>query len=614
MSVRIPEEKISEIKNSVNIVDLISEIVRLRKTGKNFVGLCPFHSEKTPSFTVNPDKQIFYCFGCGQGGDVFNFLMKQDNLSYPEAIRAAAAKVGIAVPDRKTIFAGQYQKTDKERILEINKEAMDYYRSILLHPKLGKPASVYLQNRGIAPAIIDRFNVGYAPKGWNSLSAFFSKKSVASADLEKAGLVVSKKEGTGVYDRFRNRIIFPIIDVRMQPIGFGGRAIDDEMPKYLNSPETPAYVKSRSLFGLHLAKNKCRSENAVYIVEGYFDCIMLHQYGLENAVATLGTALTAEHIRTLKGFADKMILVFDSDDAGIKAAQRSVPLFIEQNVKARIMVLPRGHDPDSYMRDHGTQNFMRLSQNALDIIGFLIDSAVKKHGMAPEGKLLVLHDMIEPFAMIADPVARSLYIRQLSERLSVDETAISTKINEHIKNMKGNQNTGSAGDLQFIGQNGIQNKRFSDPRSRGTRLERRIISMMLQFSDIIPDIKDYDVLGSFEDKKLKSIAGYILKAENKGENFISEILSCSEDETEKHIVLELGISNDIWEHAGCVRLIHQFLENAGVRREKDFLHQIKAAEKQDDQELLLRLLREKQKKAVRNKKEKMSRVHGCLKK
>jgi DNA primase len=611
LSVRIPDEKISEIKSSVDIVDLISEVVRLKKTGKNFVGLCPFHSEKTPSFTVSPDKQIFYCFGCGQGGDVFRFLMKQDNLSYPEAIRSLAVKVGIAVPDREAVYTGQYQKTDKERVLEINKDAMMYYRETLQSDKMGKPASVYLKNRGITPAIIDRFNIGYAPKGWNSLSGFFVKKRVSLADLEKAGLAISKKDGPGVYDRFRNRIIFPIMDVRAQTIGFGGRSIDDEMPKYLNSPETPAYVKSRSLFGLYLAKSKCRTENTVYIVEGYFDCIVLHQYGLENTVATLGTALTTEHIRILKGYVDKMILVYDSDDAGIKAAQRSVPLFIEQNVKARILVLPKGHDPDSYMRDHGAQNFERLAEKAMDIVGFLIDSAVKKHGMTPEGKLLVLHDMIEPLAAVADPVARALYTRELSERLSVDETAISSKITEHSKNTGDMQSTRSESDLRVTQQNRMGT---GGSGSKGRRLERRIIEMMLQFPDIIPDVRNYGVLDNFEDNQLKTIGKRILKVENKGNYLVSEISDCIEDEAEKHMILELGISDDIWEHAGCVRLIHQFLENAGARREKDFLHQIKAAEKQDDQELLLRLLDEKQRKAVRNKKEKTLRIHGCLKK
>jgi DNA primase len=613
LSVRIPEEKISEIKNSVNIVDLISEVVRLKKAGKNFVGLCPFHSEKTPSFTVSPDKQIFYCFGCGQGGDIFHFLMKQDNLSYPEAIRSLAVKVGIPVAESETFNKGPLQKTDKERVLEINQEAMRFFRETLKNDKTGKPASLYLTNRGIAPAIIDRFTIGYAPNAWNGLSGFFFRKRISASDLEKAGLAISRKESAGVYDRFRNRIIFPIMDIRMQTIGFGGRSIDDQMPKYLNSPETPAYVKSRSLFGLHLAKDKCRTENAVYIVEGYFDCIMLHQYGVENTVATLGTSLTAEQIRILKGYAEKMILVFDSDDAGIKAAARSIALFVEQNVKARILVLPTGHDPDSYMREFGAKSFEGLAKKASDAVGFLIDCAVKKHGMTPEGKLLVLQDLIEPLAAVTDPVARSLYIREFSERLSVDETAISDKINQHSKNTGGVQVRPTESDFRFELQSSNGSKGYQDLGLKGCRLERRIVAMMLQFTDIISDIINYDVLENFENKHLRSIGETILKAADKGGHFVSEVLSGIEDEEVKLTVLELAISDDIWEHAGCVRLIHQFLENAKVRREKDFLHLIKAAEKKDDQELLLRLLNEKQKKAVQHKKEKMSRVRGCLK-
>ncbi len=614
MSVRIPEEKISEIKNSVNIVDLISEVVRLKKAGKNFIGLCPFHSEKTPSFTVSPDKQIFYCFGCGQGGDIFHFLMKQDNLSYPEAIRSLAAKLGISVADQETFNKGPLQKTDKERVLEINQEAMRFFREMLKNDKTGKPASLYLNNRGIAPAMIDRFNIGYAPNGWNGLSGFFSRKRTAASDLEKAGLAIPRKESAGVYDRFRNRIIFPIMDIRTQTIGFGGRSIDDQMPKYLNSPETPAYVKSRSLFGLHLARDKCRAENAIYIVEGYFDCIMLHQHGVENTVATLGTSLTSEQIRILKGYAEKMILVYDSDDAGIKAAARSIALFVEQNVRARILVLPKGHDPDSYMREFGAKSFESLAKKAADAVGFLIDCAVKKHGMTPEGKLLVLQDLIEPLAAIADPVARSLYIREFSERLSVDETAISDKINQHSKNTGDIQARHSQSDLRFELQSSHGSKGYKDLGLKGCRLERRIIAMMLQFPDIISDVINHDVLGNFEDKHLQSIGETILKAAGKGGYSVSEILSGIEDEEAKLTVLELAISDDIWEHAGCIRLIHQFLENVKVRHEKDFLHLIKAAEKKDDQELLVKLLYEKQKKAVQHKKDTMSRVRGCLKK
>ena len=443
MAIFIPEDKISEIKNAVDIVEIISDSVILKKTGRNFVGLCPFHSEKTPSFTVSPEKQIYHCFGCGSGGNVFSFLMNQEGMSFPEAARALAKRYGINIPTQ-TLTPEQRRAIDqKENLLNINRLAMDYYQRCLSTDVAGQRARSYLKRRGFSEDIITRFNLGYAPKGWDHLVRFFSKKRISGKLLETAGLVIPRKDQRGSYDRFRDRIIFPIIDVNMKIVGFGGRVMDDGEPKYLNSPETPVYNKSRTLYGLHLAKNACRTAGSVYIVEGYLDLMALHQHGIENSVATLGTALTADHIRLLTRFAQRMVLVYDSDEAGIRSAQRCIDtfwkehvdfrredVFQEEKADTRILVLPEGHDPDSFLFENGAESFEAAASTAPGIISFLIDRAIQKHGLSTEGKIRVVSQLQAPLAAINDRVARSLYIKQLSERIEIDEKVVLEKIRE----------------------------------------------------------------------------------------------------------------------------------------------------------------------------------------
>ena len=597
MAFRIPDEKISEIKQSADIVEVVSEVVRLKKAGKNFIGLCPFHSEKTPSFTVNPDKQIFHCFGCQEGGDVFSFLMKHESLSYPEAIRSLGERYGIAIPERSG-YGGQVGggKSEREQIIELNYLANRYFSDTLANDPGGKGAA-YLKGRGIVGDMISRFSIGYAPEGWDHLLKFFSRKKISYKLLEKTGLIVPKKSNSGFYDRFRNRIIFPICDANGQTIGFGGRSIDDSLPKYLNSPETSVYNKSRSLYGIHRAKKKGRAENTIYIVEGYLDCITLHQNDIENSVATLGTALTTDHIRILKGVAEKIILVFDSDNAGIKAAERSVGLFIKQDVKARIMILPEGHDPDSYLRAFGKENFIHISEKALGLIKFLIETAVKKHGMTAEGKIKVVNDLIEPLSSIEDRVAKSIYIKELAEIMDISEAAIAARVNEV---MSGKTKIG----LSRMPQDHPGMLKTS-VQSVNTRSERRILAMMLQFPKVLPEIKRYQVLNYFQDDLYKSIGMYILNLKNRTENIVSDALTHIDSDRKKRIIAELSICEDNWNHNGCRKLLRQFVDNARTHKEKELNEKIRTAEKNDDQELLLKLLVEKQKNAIHAEKQKM---------
>jgi DNA primase len=598
LAIFIPEDKILDIKNAADIVAVISEVVHLKKAGRNFVGLCPFHSEKTPSFTVSPEKQIFYCFGCGAGGNVFSFLMKKDGLAFPEAARLLARRYGIDIP-RKHLTPEQKKRIgERESLLKINRQAMDYYHKMLLRSPKAKSAMAYLKKRGLSAEITDRFNLGYAPSGWDNIINFFSKSGVPLAKIERSGLILPKKSGRGYYDRFRDRIVFPIIDVNQNVIGFGGRVMDDSLPKYLNSPETPVYSKSRSLYGLHLAKDKSRSTDCIYIVEGYLDLMTLHQHGIENAVATLGTALTIEHVRMLSRYVSRLVLVYDSDEAGIRSARRCIDtfwhehvdfsrgdVFREENADTQILVLPDGHDPDSYIREKGVESFLNAASQAPGIVSFLIEQAIAKHGLSTEGKIRVVADLKGSLSAINDNVARSLYVKMLAERIGIEENIILQEIRSGAVSMKG-KDTGKKGDSAEI---------------EGSRLERQIIAMMLQYPAILPEIKKYDVIEYIDNPHLHAIGTTILESRISSDEQIAALF-IDNPELES-LISSLAMIEESWEKNGCLKLIAQFVKNGQRRRDRQILDQIKAAEKMNDQETLAKLLKRKQQLVMRSQKQ-----------
>ena len=602
MAIFIPEDKVLEIKNAADIVDIVSEVVHLKKSGKNFLGLCPFHTEKTPSFSVSPEKQIYHCFGCGVGGNIFSFLMKHDGLAFPEAARTLARRYGVDIPIQSLTREQKKRMGERESLLNINRQAMDFFGRALRSKSVGIRAMSYLINRGFSPEIIDRFHLGYAPKGWDHFLNFISKKGTPLALVEKSGLILPKKDKRGYYDRFRDRIIFPILDVNQEVIGFGGRVLDDSLPKYLNSPETPVYNKSRSLYGLYTAKDKCRTTSSIFIVEGYLDLLSLHQHGIENSVATLGTALTEEHVRLLTRYAPRMILVYDSDEAGIRSALRCVDIFWKEHVDfsrgdvfreekadTHILVLPNEHDPDSFLMENGPEIFQKAASQAPSIITFLMDQAIGKHGLTTEGKIRVITELQRPLATINDKVARSLYIKQLAERIGIDENIVLEKVREH-RSVKSKKESHVRNDLA----------------DKGSRLEKQIIAMMLQFPAILPAIKIYNVIDYIENDILKSIGKTVLENQSSAAEQISELLTSIEDPVQQNLITTLAMIDESWDENGCLKLIKQFVTTGKKHRDSKILEQIKAAEKKNDQETLDKLLKEKQKLAVQSQKQKLA--------
>ncbi len=587
MAIFFPEDKIAEIRNSVDIVDLISERVVLKNAGKDHIGLCPFHSEKTPSFTVSPLKQIFHCFGCGAGGDIFSFMMKHDGVEFPEAVQLLARRCGVDLPADSADPHQRQALSDRQRLYDLNLRVMKFYQSRLAEETAGKAALAYLARRGFSKAAIDQFSLGFASDDWDALVNFFRKIRVPMDLAEKSGLVIPRKSAKGFYDRFRNRIIFPIFDPSGQVIGFGGRVLDEALPKYLNSPETLLYHKGRTLYGVQTAKARCRETGRVYIVEGYFDLIALHQHGITNTVATLGTALTPQHAKLLRrGFADQVFLVFDSDQAGIKAAERSMPIFINESVSASVIVLPKGHDPDTYVFEFGAEAFNKLAEKAMGMVDFLIESAVAAHGLSMEGIVRIIGQLAPQLGQIEDGVARSLHIRHLSERLGVDEAAVM----ERVK-------TAARRSASLSGPNGrksgIEVSGASAPDHPISRLEQQVISMMLKCNEILPVIENRGILDYIDDKLLQSVGRVILAHPPSEEGSIADLMNHLTESRQRALIASLVIEDAKWDTRSCNNLIAQLIQSKS-KREAVLLRQIKAAEERNDHATLFELLKQKQ--------------------
>lgn len=485
----LPDSKIEEIGNTANIAEVIGNYVSLKKVGRNYQGLCPFHSEKTPSFTVSEEKQIFHCFGCGMGGNVFSFLMRYHNVSFVQAVRDLAKRYQIPLPDIRTSPHKQDEIDKTELIYNLNEKAAAYYTYILNNHPEAKPAIAYLEKRGFPPDLTALFGLGYALPNWDGLCRQLTRHNHPLPLAEEAGLVIQKKNG-GYYDRFRNRIIFPIFDVSGRVIAFGGRVLDDTLPKYLNSPETPVYHKGNSLYGLHLARNEFRHKGRGFIVEGYFDFLSLYAYGIKNVVATLGTALTPNHIRILKGYAEEFIILFDSDQAGVNAALRSIPLFLKEGASAKVLILPSGHDPDTFIRAHGVEQFEHLADNATALTKFLLDKLTQKWGQSLEGKAQILREIRPAIQDITDPIKRSLYIAEIADSLKITEGLIE-------KALRWNS------DMET--QKALTNIR---PTSGDTNsyLEKTIIEILLSYPQYLPIfLKEGGGEGLFKNEGLKHI-------------------------------------------------------------------------------------------------------------
>lgn len=424
-------DQIAQIREKVDIITFLSEFLTLKKAGRNFKSTCPFHSEKSPSFVVSPDRQIWHCFGCGKGGDIYTFLMEYEHVEFPEALRTLAQRAGIElVQDRQ--FAGTNNK--KEQIYKVNKAASDFYHYVLTRHPAGKKSLEYLEKRGISPKVIETFNIGYAPKTGNVLSRYLmTKKKFERDDLFESGL--SSFRGTSVTDFFYNRLMFPLIDHRDNIIGFSGRVLDEDSfgPKYINTRETLAYHKGEVFFGLNITKEAIRKENKAILVEGEFDVMACFQHGVPNVIAIKGTALTEAQVNLISRFAEKIAICFDGDSAGQMAIKRSLPIIEKKGLTASVILMPGGKDPDEAIKKSGETAFQIAVKNDVNIYDYLLSSTLKNFDTTlPSGKKSVSDELLPVISGIDNEIIKEHYLRKLSTELDTTLESIQRELSRKI--------------------------------------------------------------------------------------------------------------------------------------------------------------------------------------
>lgn len=426
----IPEDVIARILERSDIVQLISAYTPLKRVGKNFKALCPFHHEKTPSFIVNPDKQIFHCFGCGVGGNQISFVMQQERLDFPEAVRLLAAKVGVLIPE---VTGSSSESMDlRQQVFEINQWALEIFHECLLSGSDpgAREAREYLKKRGLGLDVVKKCRLGYAPDKWDHLLQQLRSRRVDLSKVEKAGLIVARDNGSGFYDRFRHRVIFPILDLQARCVAFGARALrSEEGAKYINSPETPVYIKGRHLYGFYLTKDAVREADEVVLVEGYMDFVVPFQSGVLNLAASLGTALTPEQIRLIRRYTSKIVFLFDGDSAGQEAMLRSLDLLIQEDMQVKVAVLGTEDDPDSFIRKFGIEVFKARLAEAKSVFDYKWQMLTGRYNLRiPEGKAAIAKDMLETIRCFPSAVTQHAYLKKLADQLGLPEETLALEL------------------------------------------------------------------------------------------------------------------------------------------------------------------------------------------
>jgi DNA primase len=586
----LTEEKISEIRDRANILEVVSDYVSLKKTGRNHKGLCPFHSEKTPSFMVNEEKQIFHCFGCGEGGDVFAFLMKTGRFTFPEAAKELAKRYGINLPRLEPSPLQKKEMAKREVLFRINQLASDYFHDLLTRKREGEAGRHYLAQRSVSEPIIQEHRLGYASERWDGLVQHLTEQKVSPELAWELGLILPKKR-EGWYDAFRKRIIFPIFDLHQRVVGFGGRALGEGQPKYINSSESSIYHKGEVLYGLQAARRSISERDGVIIVEGYFDLLTLHQYGFKHSIATLGTALTPQHLRTLKRYTKNLITVFDPDPAGIQATLRALPLFLEEEMTGKAVLLPKGEDPDTFLKKGNPKGFEERLSGAVPLIDFFFDWLMKVHDpKSIDGKVSIAKEGMAMIRRVPEKIRKDLYVRALAEKLDLKESVLYGMIR-------------SDPPEQTRPAEGIHKR---PPVESLPKSEEMIVRLMVQHPDLIPAISRERILNEFESPLLKRLGQELEEGfQKKGALNLTEVLERMEEGLKERLceyaLREIGVEGDP-SGAGPLRkerVLKDCIERIRRKRlrkeEDDLLKRIKEAESQKGGRGLEALLMERQK-------------------
>lgn len=585
----LSEEKISEIRDRASILEVVSDYVSLKKTGRNHKGLCPFHSEKTPSFMVNEEKQIFHCFGCGEGGDVFAFLMKTGHFSFPEAAEELAKRYGIKLLRREPSPLQKKEMAKREVLFRINQLASDYFHDLLTQKREGEVGRKYLSQRSVSEQIIKEHRLGYSPERWDGLVQHLKEKNVPLEPAWELGLILPKKK-EGWYDAFRKRVIFPIFDLHQRIVGFGGRLIGEGEPKYINSSESSLYHKGEVLYGLQAARRYVSERDGVIIVEGYFDLLTLHQYGLKHSVAMLGTALTAQHIRTLRRYTKNVITAFDPDPAGIQATLRTLPLFLEEEVTGKTVLLPKGEDPDTFLKKGNLEGFEKRLAEAIPLIDFFFEWLMKTHDpKSIDGKVSIAKEGMAMIRRIPEKIRKDFYVRVLAERLDIKESVLYEMIR-------------STPTERTRPAEGLKKRPLEESLPKS---EEIVVRLMIHHPELIPTISGERILDEFESPLLKRL-GQGLEGifQKKGKLNLTEALG-GVDEGLKERLCEYAFQENGVEGDQRERILKDCIEKIRRRNvkkdESDLLRRIKEAERQKEGGELEALLMERQELAKREK-------------
>ncbi len=551
MSYPIPEEIVDEVRRLCNIVDIIGDYIPLEKKGRNFLGLCPFHSEKTPSFSVSEEKQLYYCFGCGAAGNIFGFVMKMEGLIFPEAVRFLARRIGINIPVSKDL--SRREKNLKDKLITAHELAVRFYCYYLTNTASGSKVTEYLEKRGITADTGEFFKLGYAPSGWDNLLKATQKEGLTPEILLKAGLV-SSRAGGGYYDRFRNRLMFPIYNHRGRAVGFGGRALpwgDQTGPKYLNSPETPIFNKSRMLYGFHLAKSFIRRTGSAIIMEGYTDVIAAYQAGYKNVVASLGTSLTAGQGKLVRSQAKEVLIAYDADAAGQSATWRGFNLLQDLGCMVKVIELPGGSDPDSFIHQKGTAAFDQLVKQAKPVIEYLLNNLQTRYDLSTqEGKLNYLKGALPVLASVPGPAELEIYLKLVAEVLGIPETALREELKRYRR--RSGQRKDDSHNITLKDQTN-NNQIKVDPA------EKLLLALMLVENQVIGLIREKLQLGDFSSSRLQQVVDLIWHMNDAGSMISGEgIINHFSDLQIQQLVIETvmddslsGISLEMAEKMTC---------------------------------------------------------------
>lgn len=518
---RIPTATLERLRERIDLVRLVEESgVVLRRSGKNYIGKCPFHRDDTPSFSVSPEKQLYHCFGCGASGTVFTFLARRENLDFEEAVRKLAARVGVPLEEALTT------PPEEQQILAANRLARELWHARLLDPEGGRAAREYLAERGIRDETIREQKLGYAPRAWDFLLNAMVRHGFSEDLLVKAGLL-RQREGGGYYDYFRNRVLFPILDEGGDVVAFGGRALDDEKPKYLNSPETSLYKKSEVLYLLSFARSAIQEEGRALIVEGYFDAISLYQAGIRNVVASLGTALSETHARFLKRWCEEVVFVFDGDEAGRRAVLRGAPVFLGEGFRVRIGVLPAGNDPDAFVRREGAAAFRSCVEDAVNLVEFQI-RRFASHPSEPESKLAFVRELAELLRSIPSALLVREYAQMTADALDLSPEDVREELRRRGVSVR-----------PFASKAPLSRQRSLSVR---LQLERKLLGGMLALPSAIPGVFERLSPGDFEDELHREVARILwLHARESAPVDVRRLVESCYDDAVRNLLVQLAL-------------------------------------------------------------------------